>query len=56
MTKDKAIRILKRYNKWRRGAEIMQPNPTELGIAIDIVIASIENVPEIIPKSNIISQ
>src|SRR5690606_40353285 len=31
--------ILKKYNEWRRGGEGPQPNPTEIGIAIDAVLA-----------------
>jgi len=38
MTRDEAIRILKNYNRWRRGAEIPQPPPFEIGIAIDTAI------------------
>lgn len=32
------IKQLETYNQWRRGADIPQPNPTELGLAIDRVI------------------
>lgn len=34
----KALKILARHNKWRRGANIPMENPTELGIAIDIIL------------------
>ena len=44
MTIEEAIEILKHHNEWRRGAnlELKMVNPTELGIAIDIVIANYE--------------
>ena len=35
---DKTIEFLRDYNRWRRGAEIPQPNPTEIGIAINTLI------------------
>ena len=35
---DKTIELLRNYNRWRRGAEIPQPNPTEIGIAINTLI------------------
>lgn len=35
---EKAIKVLTTYNKWRRGAEIPQPNPTEIGLAIDKIL------------------
>lgn len=34
----KSVAFLKNYNKWRRGAEIPQPDPKELGIAIDEIL------------------
>lgn len=37
-----AVYILKQHNKWRRGADIPMANPTELGKAIDLVIAYTE--------------
>jgi hypothetical protein len=44
MTLKQAIKILKNHNKWRRGCEITpMANPTELGIAIDIIIKYLEN-------------
>ena len=36
-----AIEILERHNKWRRGAEIPQESPGELGIAIDTVLEAV---------------
>lgn len=38
MTTKQALKILKRYNRWRRGADIKQPCPREIGEAIDIAI------------------
>ena len=35
---DKTIELLRNYNRWRRGAEIPQPNPTEIGVAINTLI------------------
>lgn len=44
MTTTDAITLLRTYNQWRRGAEnIEQPNPTEIGIALDIVLNALEN-------------
>lgn len=34
----KAVKFLKKYNRWRRGAEIEQPDPKEIGQAIDEII------------------
>jgi hypothetical protein len=41
MTTNKAIEVLKKYNDWRRGAEIEIPHPSEIGLAIEIVINEI---------------
>ena len=38
MELQQAIELLENYNKWRRGAEIPQPNPTEIGVAISVVL------------------
>lgn len=35
---EKTIEFLESYNKWRRGAEMPQPNPTDIGVAIDELI------------------
>lgn len=42
MTRQEAITTLKQYNKWRRGAEIPQPDPKLIGIAIDKALELIE--------------
>ena len=42
MEKEKALEILVIYNKWRRGAPLDMPNPTEIGNALDVAIESLE--------------
>jgi hypothetical protein len=37
-TLPQAIAILRRHNRWRRGAEIAQEDPTVLGLAIDVIL------------------
>lgn len=37
-----AIKILENYNQWRRGADIPQPNPKLIGIAIDKAIKELK--------------
>lgn len=36
------LQTLKDYNAWRRGAEMPQPDPAEIGEAIDTAIARLE--------------
>ncbi|MBP9688475.1 MAG: hypothetical protein KBE91_02615 [Bacteroidia bacterium] len=43
MTLKEAIQILKKHSKWRRGANIKQTSPVELGTAIDLIIKHLEN-------------
>jgi hypothetical protein len=38
MTTPETIKFLENYNRWRRGADIPQPDPKELGKAIDHAI------------------
>lgn len=39
MTVKKAIKILKKHNKWRRGKNYDKlDNPKDIGIAIDVLI------------------
>ena len=38
MTNEQTIKILKKHNKWRRGGEIKQEQPYDIGIAIDTAI------------------
>ena len=41
MTLLKAIDVLTKFNKWRRGdSRCNHPNPKELGLAIDIVLVT----------------
>ena len=39
-----AIEQVKEYQAWRRGAETPQPNPTQLGIAIEILIENVKRI------------
>ena len=38
---------LEYYNRWRRGAEIPQPDPTELGIFIDEAVKMLKEYEKI---------
>jgi hypothetical protein len=38
MTLDQAIKTLEAYNAWRRGRLMPMQNPTDIGIAISLVI------------------
>lgn len=44
MTLKKAYKILKQHNKWRKGAGIEQITPTQLGIAIDIILSYLKDM------------
>jgi hypothetical protein len=47
MTKKQTIDFLINFNKWRRGSEtIKQPNPREIGIAIDNAIKFLKQIKE----------
>lgn len=39
---ESTIAILRQFNKWRRGADMPQPNPKKIGLAIDAAIAELE--------------
>lgn len=43
MTGKQAIKVLKKANKWRRGGKGNQPDPKELGEAIDVAVVIIEH-------------
>ena len=43
MTVKQAIKILRRFNKWRRGEKGKQPDPKQVGEAIDVAVAIIEH-------------
>lgn len=45
MTIQEATALLKTHNEWRRGSEIGQANPTQLGIAIDMVVQYLASHP-----------
>jgi hypothetical protein len=38
MTTKEAIKILEEHNEWRRGAETEMLNPTQIGLAIDVLL------------------
>jgi hypothetical protein len=40
----KEIELLKTYNDWRRGSDIQQPNPTEIGHSIDFVLNELKRL------------
>ena len=44
MTLPEAVEILKKYNQWRRGADIPMQELKQVGLAIDLIIAEIEKV------------
>lgn len=41
MTEKEAIKILNYYQKWRRGAKIIMPDPTQAGKAIDVALKTL---------------
>lgn len=45
MTLQDAIILLEDYNRWRRGAEIPQPHPTDIGVAISVVLKAVKTIP-----------
>ena len=50
-----AIKILKKHNEWRRyNGDMLKspamPHPTEIGIAIDTVVASVQTFNDVISK------
>jgi hypothetical protein len=44
MTIKQAIKILEDHNKWRKGGEGKQTDPTKLGMAIDLVVSEIKRL------------
>jgi len=45
MTLSQAIKILSKHQKWRRGDDrIKQTNPTQLGIAIDVILEALQAI------------
>lgn len=51
MNKKEAHKILVHFQTWRRGAEIVQPDPTIIGEALDVAIEALEK-----PKYRVYSQ
>jgi hypothetical protein len=52
MTYQEAIKTLKTFNDWRRGAEgVEQPGPKLIGEAIDIVTNPWVNAKEVVPNN-----
>lgn len=43
MTEKEALEEIIYFNKWRRGADIPQPDPFEVGTAIEIAIEALKN-------------
>ena len=50
MTPTEAAAILRQFNVWRRGADVPQPDPREIGKAIDAAIEMIERLDELAPQ------
>jgi hypothetical protein len=44
MTIPEAVELLNTFNAWRRGADIPMPEPRQIGVAIDLIIAEIEKL------------
>ena len=38
MTIKQSIKLIKRYNRWRRGAKTKQLSSTDIGIALDVML------------------
>jgi len=38
-----AIELLKYYQKWRRGADVVRPSPRQIGEAIDVILEHLKN-------------
>ncbi len=43
MTVKQAIKILRRFNKWRRGGKGRQPDPKQVGEAIDVAVVILDH-------------
>ena len=43
MTLKQAIKILKRHNRWRRGADIQMQKPKKIGEAIEFAVQFMES-------------
>ena len=47
MTPTETTTILRQFNAWRRGADVPQPKPREIGEAIDAAVEMIERLERI---------
>ena len=43
MTIKQAINVLKKHNKWRRGGAGKQPDPKQVGEAIDVAVVILDH-------------
>ena len=46
MTPTEVTTALRQFNDWRRGADVLQPKPREIGMAIDAAVEMIESAEE----------
>ncbi len=53
MKLEKAVQILKKHNKWRRGGDIKPTNPKELGVAIDTIVNWFDLKDDVLLKASI---
>ena len=44
MTIDEAITVLELHNSWRKGADIEMQSPTNIGMAIDMVLCELKSL------------
>ena len=44
MTLQEALKHLEYYQKWRKGADIKQPDPKKIGESLDIAINILKNM------------
>ena len=44
MTPTEVTTALRQFNDWRRGADVLQPKPREIGMAIDAAVEMIERL------------
>lgn len=47
MTEKLALKILHDFQNWRRGKNIPQPDPTKVGLAIDVAIRGLRLIREL---------
>ena len=44
MTTEEALKVLKWYNEWSRGAEMEMPDPKQAGEAVDVAIETLKKI------------